>query len=323
MSRLRVALLLAGAGVLIWLIARIGPAAVVDALTRVTWWQLALICGLHGMALAVDTLGWRYAFARDRIPFWTLLVARTAGEAVNLVSALASVGGEAVKAWLLRNDVPYEESVPSVIVAKTAAVVAQALFLLCGLVIAWTMLSWDSRVMTGMLWLLVIEIAAVGGFLATQLSGLIGRAGRLIRVFGLLRADASVARLDADLRGYYRSHWRRFAISVAWHGLGCAVAVAEAWAIMWAVGVPTSALTATVVESIGSGIRFATFLVPASLGALESGNAAAFAALGLGASAGLVFSLVRRARQAIWIGVGICLLLGREVRTGQRRRATS
>jgi uncharacterized protein (TIRG00374 family) len=323
MTRLRLVLLIAGAGVLIWLIARIGPGAVVDALARVTWWQLAVICALHGLALTVDTLGWRYAFARDRVPFWTLLLARTAGEAVNLVSALASVGGEAVKAWLLRDDVPYEESVPSVIVAKTAAVVAQALFLLCGLVIAWTVFSWESSIMTGMLWMLVIEVAAVGGFLATQLSGLIGRAGGLIRAFGLLQADASVTRLDQDLRGYYRSHGARFLSSVAWHSLGCATSVAETWAIMWAIGVPTSALTATVIDSIGSGIRFATFLVPASLGALESGNAAAFAALGLGASAGLVFSLVRRARQAIWIGVGICLLVGMQVRTGQRRRATS
>jgi hypothetical protein len=210
-----------------------------------------------------------------------------------------------------------------VIVAKTAAVVAQALFLLCGLVIAWTMFSWESSIMTGMLWMLVIEIAAVGGFLATQLTGLIGRAGGMIRAFGLLRADASVTRLDEELRGYYREHWLRFLYSVAWQGLGCAAAVAEACAIMWAIGVPASALTATVIESIGSGIRFATFLVPASLGALESGNSAVFAALGLGAGAGLVFSLVRRARQAIWIGVGIGLLIGREVRTGQRRRATS
>ena len=83
----------------------------------------------------------RKIFARDRVPFWTLLLARTAGEAVNLVSALASVGGEAVKAWLLRDEVSYEESVPSVIVAKTAAVVAQAILLVCGLAIAWSVFT--------------------------------------------------------------------------------------------------------------------------------------------------------------------------------------
>ena len=324
MGRLRIVLLVGGLGILIWLILRVGPSAIASALMRVTSWQLALICVIHGLALALDTLGWRYAFPRDRVPFSTLLAARTAGEAINLVSALASVGGEAVKAWLLRESVPYEESVPSVIVAKTAAVVAQALFLLLGLAMATTMLAWHSQVMAGMLWLLVIEIVAVSGFLATQLTGLIGRTGRLLAAFGLLRADTSVTRLDEDLRGYYRSHWPRFLTSIGWHSLGCAMAVIETWVIMASIAAPSSAPIAIVIDSLGSGIRFATFLVPASLGALESGNAAAFAALGLGAGAGLAFSLVRRARQAVWIGAGICLLVvmrARATRSGARREA--
>lgn len=319
MSRVRIALTIGGAALLAWLVWRFGPSAIADALTRITWWQLALIALAHGAALTLDTLGWRYAFPRNRVPFGTLLSARTAGEAVNLVSALASVGGEAVKAWLIRDDVSYQESVPSVIVAKTASVVAQALFLLAGIAVAWTLLDWRSRVMTGMLWLLVIEVLAVGGFLATQVSGLIARAGRLVRAVGLVGADDSVAQLDADLRSYYRTRWRRFVLSVGWHLAGCAMAVVETWLILWAIGVSTSGAIAVVVDSLGSGIRFATFLVPASLGALESGNAAAFAALGLGASAGLVFSLVRRARQAIWIGIGLVLLLVMRARARRAR----
>jgi hypothetical protein len=68
---------------------------------------------------------------------------------------------------------------------------------------------------------------------------------------------------------------------------------------------------ATVIEAFGSGVRFATFFVPASLGALDGANAGAFAALGWTASARLAFSVVRRARQAVWIGVGLVILLAR------------
>jgi hypothetical protein len=70
---------------------------------------------------------------------------------------------------------------------------------------------------------------------------------------------------------------------------------------------------ATVIEALASGVRFVTFFVPASLGALDGANAGAFAALGWTASAGLAFSLVRRARQAVWIGVGLGILLARNV----------
>jgi hypothetical protein len=67
-------------------------------------------------------------------------------------------------------------------------------------------------------------------------------------------------------------------------------------------------VTAMVIEAFATAIRFATFMVPASLGALEGGHVAMFAALGLGASAGLSFSLVRRIREATWVGIGFIAL---------------
>ena len=48
--------------------------------------------------------------------------------------------------------------------------------------------------------------------------------------------------------------------------------------------------------------------MPASVGALEGANAAAFNALDLGAAGGLAFSLVRRARQIMWIVAGLAVL---------------
>ena len=56
-----------------------------------------------------------------------------------------------MKAWLIRRDVTYEESVPSVVIAKTTLTIAQALFLLIGVALAWTMLATDSRVLGAML----------------------------------------------------------------------------------------------------------------------------------------------------------------------------
>jgi hypothetical protein len=75
------------------------------------------------------------------------------------------------------------------------------------------------------------------------------------------------------------------------------------------LALPASLATASVIEALGSGVRFATFLVPASLGTLEGANSAAFTAFGWSAGAGLAFTLVRRGRQAVWIGLGLVLLL--------------
>jgi uncharacterized protein (TIRG00374 family) len=309
MRRVKTAFLVVGALVVGVLVYRIGTEPVLETLRRLSWWQFILVCVPYAGIAAVDTLGWRFAFARDRAPYRRLYGARLAGEALNLVTAVGSVGGEAVKAWLVRRDVAYEESIPAVVIAKTTTTIAQGLFLLIGIVLAWATLPVDSAILRGMLWLLVVEVLAVGGFVGIQVSGLLARAGRLLTTFGVV-TDASYAEtLDRALREYYRSHWRRLALSVGFHLLGWLLGALEAFVMLWVLGLDASLVIATVVDALGSGVRFATFFVPANLGASEGANAAAFAALGFGAGAGLAFSFVRRARQVAWVMIGIGALV--------------
>jgi uncharacterized protein (TIRG00374 family) len=309
MRILKTVLLVVGVLVLGALVYHIGTEPILETLQRLTWWQFLLICLPYAAVMALDTLAWRFAFARDRAPFRRLYGARVVGEALNIVTALGSIGGEAAKAWLVREHVSYEESVPSVVIAKTTITIAQALFLSIGIVLAWTTLDLGADILRAMLWLLVIEVAAVGGFVAAQLVGLVARGGRVLKTFGVIEDITSAQKLDAALSGYYRTAWRRCTLSVAFHLAGWLLGALEALIMLWALGIDASVATATAIEAFGSGVRFATFLVPASLGAFEGANAAAFGALGFGASAGLAFSLVRRARQAVWVVVGVLLLL--------------
>ena len=108
----------------------------------------------------------------------------------------------------------------------------------------------------------------------------------------MLKRDDSVQQLDADLREYYRRDWRRLSLSTGFHLAGWLLGALEAYLILVFLEIPADLATATVIEALGAGVRFATFLVPASLGAFESANAVAFEAMGLGAGAGLAFSFV-------------------------------
>ena len=309
MKALRAVLLIGGLVVLAFLVARVGLESVMSVLSRLAWWQLLLVCVPYGLIMAVDTLGWHYAFIGTAPPYLRMLAARTAGEAVNIVTAFGSVGGEAVKVWLLRPAVPYDESVPSVVIAKTTSTIAQALLLLLGVLLAVTMVSVDDEVIWAMLGLLGVEILLVGGFVVTQVAGLVRRAGRLLAWSGLIKDASAAEQLDARLRGYYRQNWRRFLLSVSFHFGGWLLGVLETLVILYVLSVPVGVATATVIEATGSGVRFATFLVPGSLGVLEGANTGLFDALGLGTSAGLAFSLVRRARQGVWIGIGLAVLV--------------
>lgn len=306
MRALRIVPLAGGALALILLVRHFGLDSITAALTRIAWWQFVLICLVHGVSMVLDTLGWRFTLVADRPAFAKLLAARCAGQAVNVVTALGGVGGEATKAWLLRRDIPYEASVPSLILAKTAEVVAQALLLVTGILVAWAtgVVGW--ALLGPMCYLLIVEVIAVGGFILAQVAGGVGRAGRLLAWVG---AGRGARRIDGAVRGFYRSHWRSLLLSVGCHFAGWLVGTVEVLLILQSLQVPASLVTATVIEALGTGVRFATFFIPASLGTLEGANAAAFAALGWAASDGLAFSLVRRGRQAVWIGLGLAILV--------------
>jgi putative membrane protein len=308
-------LAVAGGALFVVLVMEIGVDAIASSFATLSW-RLALIVVFPFVAVTLfDTLGWVFAFRR-RVPFWALVRARMAGESFNATTPTASVGGEAVKAWLLWPSVPVAESLASVIVAKTTITIAQGLFLLFGILCALPVLAPESRLLNAMKWGLGLEAVLVGLFVAAQLAGMFEWCGRLLARAGLGGAAVSLGsgrRLDDALAVFYRREPRRLTLSITFHFFGWLTSGLEAYLILFLLGVPVPLLTALVIEAVGTGVRFATFFVPAHLGALESGYVAAFPALGLHAGTGLAFSLVRRVREAAWIGLGFLLLtLSRE-----------
>lgn len=310
MRLVRLGLLLCGAALFLWLLVSIGPGAVVQAFTDLSWRLLVILVFPFGLTTLLDTLGWRYAFRRDAVPFPSLLAARLAGEAFNLTTPTASVGGEAVKAWLVRPWAPLTEGLPSVIVAKTTIVIGQALFLVVGLVAAHAALPSDSLVIRGMQWLLVIQVLAVGGFVAVQASGALHGSTRWLQKLGWLSGGpgGALTQINDELAHFYRREPRRLTLSIFYHFLAWLIGVLEPWLILRWIGLPVSLAEAAAIEAFSTGIRFAAFLVPGYLGALEAGHMAIFAALGLGAPAGLSFTLIRRVRELAWTALGFLLL---------------
>jgi len=309
MKLLRAGLLVVGVVFLGILVATNDPVAIFGSISRLGWRLAVIACFPFAIITAFDTLGWYFAFLHPRVPFRTLLAVRLAGEAFNLTTPTASLGGEAVKAWLLRRRVPLDESVLSVVVAKTTIMIGQGLFLLVGIAITWLAAPPDSRLLGWMLWLLAVEVLAIVGFLLAQIQGGFGWVPRVLGRIGLGRSRhrETVARLDRGLAWFYRKEPRRLALSIGFHFIAWLLGSLEAYLILNFLGLEVSLETATIIEALGTAVRFATFLVPASLGALEGGFVATFTALGLAPSAGVAFGLARRVREVVWIAVGFAI----------------
>jgi glycosyltransferase 2 family protein len=308
---LRPLLVALGLALVAYLVYRLGPAAIWRSLETLSWRLLVVLCFPFSVATVLHTLGWHYAFRPPPRSFGRLLGARLAGEAVNLATPTASVGGEPVKAYLLRPGVPLPEGLASVVVDKTTVVVGQAVLLLVGVIVGGLVVPTPAGLLATMAGLLALEIVAVAGFVAVQLHGAVGRGGRLLSRFGVgpgADHQAKLEGLDRALRETYERQAGRLATSVLCHFLAFALGGVEIYLVVRFLGIAISFPVAFTIEAFSTGVKFISFMVPASLGALEGGNVAMFAAYGLGGAAGLSYTLVRRVREIAWTAVGFAAL---------------
>lgn len=303
-------LLAGGAAFVAWLVWDLGPAAVWETIRALSWWLALVLFVPFCAAVVLDTLGWRVLLPGCPAGWAALGAARLAGEAVNLATPTASIGGEPLKAYLLRDRLPIGEGLASVVADKTTVVMGQALFLAGGLGLA-AMIDPPRAVTAAMAVLLAAEVVGVGGFTLVQMHGGVAGVGRILRRVGAGPAERHqevLRETDRRLGNLYRRRRRRVALSALLHAAAWAVGGLEIYVVLRLAGIPVSLSTSLVLEAVASAIRFATFMIPGSLGALEGGTVALFIAFGLPGAAGLSFSLVRRLREATWATVGLAAL---------------
>ncbi len=302
--------LLAGIALFVWLLYRIGPAALAADLRRVGV-RILLLVALGAVTFGFDTLGWRFglpASERSRVTFGSLFAMRIAGDAVNYVTPSAAVGGELVRVALLRRFVPAVPAIASVLLLVITQFFSQAVFVAAGIVYCLP------RLLAGR-WAAAAAVPA--GFLAALVAGLVFLAFRsdgfrridrfTRRIPWLARfADAGNAEaLDREIFGAFRTRPLDLAAAVLCFLGAWTVGVVEVRLILSFLGAPVSWGTAFSVESLSVLIETAFFFVPAKAGTQEGGKVAIFAALGLAPALGFALGVVRRLRELTWAMAGL------------------
>src|SRR5262249_57961494 len=123
-----------------------------------------------------------------------------AGEAVN--APTASLGGEPVKAFLLRPEIPAWDALVSVIADKTTVVASQVILLAVGLLASLVFVPLSHPLMLTMTALLALQTVCAAGFVFVQLGGLIGDGWRLMARLGIAPnvTETTLEGLDRALR---------------------------------------------------------------------------------------------------------------------------
>lgn len=293
------------------LIYTLDPGAVGAELAR-TGLYTPIIIFPYFVGFTFDSIGWRYSFSDPPgVSFNRLFWVRMAGEAMNMVTPAAYLGGEPVKALLLqRHKVPLVEAASSVVIAKTAMTVAEAFFVMIGAGLALHQVGASSALMKGVLLTIFALLPFVAFLVFAQRVGLFTGTLRTLRRLGIRsrfldRAEQRVSHLDDRLIRYYRGNPRGMVLATSFHFLGWVAGAGEVYLILTFMGIPVDWGMALAIEALGAIIKGVMFFIPASIGTQEGGNVLIFAAYGFSAAVGLSFSIIRRFREVIYIVIGL------------------
>ncbi len=318
----RLFLLVLGLVTLVGLVWHIGPARIIEAAAGVGSTAVVLILLPSVLMYALEAFGWRLTLGRHGlgVGFLRLLAIRTAGEVVNMTTPIAYVGGEPLKAYLLkRQGVPLVEGMASVVTAKTTMTIAQVLFILVGIALGlWVLgkpgtpgnsqisvLAVSVSVMV-LLFGTVVFVAVQRHGLFTALLGTLRRCG--IRIGFLEAREEKLRALDRAILDFYARDRRGFLLSIAVYFLGWLAEALEVYVILSCLSLPVSVASAVSIGALSAFIKGGTFFIPGSVGAQEGGNLVLLLAFGYTDLSGITFALLRRLRELVWIAVGLACL---------------
>lgn len=310
-------LLYLGLGILLLavVIAEIDPAEVTTMVARVGY-GIIVIVGIYFVAFAIDSVTWQMTIRGVPLDFvWAYRVwkLRMVGESFNAVIPAGGMGGEPVKATLLKAHygINYREGTASLILAKTINMIALVIFLIGGfvLMIEGEALPKAYEYMAGA-GLLALGVGVFLFFVIQRLSitSLTGtwvsrwRIGR--RVEDILH---HIHDMDERLVHFYSRNKGRFAGALFLALVNWMLGVVEIYYALVFLDRPVTWAEAWVIEAVAQLVRTGAFFIPAAIGVQEGAFLLVCGAITGSAPIGVAVSVVRRIREVTWIVWGFAV----------------
>ncbi|WP_342347928.1 flippase-like domain-containing protein [uncultured Nitrospira sp.] len=314
---LKLLFLVIGLAALVGIVLHIGLEPIQHTVSQLGPLHLGLILLPMILVYGFEALGWQFTLGSHarKVGFMRLFAIRMAGETVNVTTPTAYVGGEPLKAYLLkRYGVPMVDGLASVITAKTAMTFAQVLFILLGLALAFWLLGDSSHYWVAMSVSVGVLAFGVGLFVVLQRHGLgMGCLGLLracgIRFAFLEKREPQLQELDGTIRRFYSLHRETFYAALAVFFLAWMMETLEVYAILYFLGVSIDVWVAVSLAALTVLIKGGTFFIPGSLGAQEGGYTLLLMTFGYSEVTGITFALIRRLREILWIVFGLVCLM--------------
>jgi uncharacterized protein (TIRG00374 family) len=328
LRHLKLGLLIFGFLALATIVVHIGPSRISSTVASLGAVVVAVTVLPSVVMYILDNYGWRFTLGKHRtvVSFLRLFMIRAAGEFLNATTPTGGVGGEPLKATLLKNySIPTGEGLASVVVAKTTMTIAQIIYIVLGMGLGvWLLLpvtptatdvNWGMTV--GFSVALLVFVTAL--FLVMQWQGLFSSLFKILAVCRIHIAFLEARRkdllsVDASVVGFYRRDKVPFILSTTSFLCGWFMEAVEVYVMLRCLGEPIDPFTAISIDALSTVIKGGASFIPGSVGVQEGGIVLLLRAHGYGDVTGITLALLRRLRELIWIAIGVvCLAI--QIRT--------
>jgi hypothetical protein len=274
---------------------------------KAAWPAIPVLVTLSFLRLLLQTRSWTLALHAEGIEttLGELVGIRLASQSMGYLSVLGPAVSEPMKISLLRKN--WDSSAAATLIDTGVYWFTSAFVGLAGCVFAASVLAGTHY---------APYLFAGGTLFAISLALLIRQKavfGRLVRIVGerapvWLKKGAQLERQILSFRAQHPATLR----SMAFMDLMCqGLVIAEAAVVLATLRVPLHIPLLLGIEAASRLVKMISGWVPARIGADEGGAAAAFAALGLAPSGGVVLALTRRFRDLLWCALGVGWLIWR------------
>lgn len=307
--------LVIGVAVLVLIVAETDLAEVARRVVQIGW-GMAIVLALYSVTFTIDSFIWLVTLGTRPLSLgWLFRMGqvRLVGEAFNMTVPAGGVGGEPVKAVMLRQryGIGYGEGTASLFLVKTVNMIGLAVFLAAGLV-----LMLGHGALPGIyVFAAALGLAGVAAgtliFFSIQRFGFSSRAARWLSRWRVARRLADglekISEVESLFVGFYSGRRGRFAATVALGFLGWAVGALEIYTALAFLGHPVSIVDAWIIEAMAQMVRAGSFFIPASIGMQDGAFVLMCTAITGSPELGVAVALVRRVREITWIAAGLAL----------------
>jgi glycosyltransferase 2 family protein len=312
LRRLNLILLLIACVFFVWILQKVGWQTLGGHLRQVGWY-FPLLLVPYGLVNWLECISWKCILIKvpPKTTISRLFWLRLGGEALNQLTPTASLGGEPFKAARLKADgVPLDQASASVVIHKGILVLSLSLYIFLGLALAPIFLPDAMEHIAGLsLAALVLTLAGLT-FVMVQRQGPCGQVVRLFTKLGWCPAllkdkEEFLNDLDNSMSRFYRHHPGRAALAFSLFFLSWVLHAVEVYIMFILLGHPIDWGLALCLDSLAMLFSAMGFFIPAAAGIQEGGNILLALSFNLGLTLGAAFSILRRLREAFWLGLGL------------------